>query len=821
MKTRMFQTVLIASLLSTSAFAQFQISGTIKNDLGESMQGVSITIKGENIGSYSQEEGKYRITNLKKGEYEVEARFFGYESLSKIITVEQDVKADFVLKSSIFLQEEVTIHGIRAGRKTPTTYTNKSAEEIGKENYGQDLPYLLESMPSTIVTSDAGAGIGYTDFKIRGVDPTRTNITIDGIPINDAETQTVFWVNTPDLSSSVSSMQVQRGVGTSSNGGSAFGASINIETNKIEEKPYLTLDNSVGSFRSLKNTVALGTGLISERFTVDARLSRIVSDGYMDRASSNLKSFYLSGAYHSDKHLLRINVFSGVEKTYQAWNGVPESRINNDKEGMIDYANRNGLDAEDLENLLNSGRTYNSAMYHNETDNYQQDHYQIHYAYQMNRKWNVKVAGHYTRGRGYYENYRKNDKFSTYNFSPIEVEGETINRMDLIRQKWLDNHFFGGIFSFNYNNLKGLELTLGGSLHKYMGDHFGNVIWAQYLPNLNDGVKYYENNSVKYDGNIYLKGTYEVRNLTIFADAQYRHIDYTFLGINDIGDEIIDVDQQVFYNFFNPKIGLSYQISNNHSLYASYAIGNREPVRKDFQEQTVSNRPEHETLYNLEAGYQMKYRKGFLNANIYHMLYENQLVLTGEINDVGGYTRTNVEDSYRMGVELEVGYQPVKQFGVSANLALSQNKINNFVEYVDSYDASWNPLPQTKIEHGTTDLAFSPNVITGLTLRYMPFNNFEIGLINKYVGKQYLDNTSNETRILNNYFLTHFDVSYSFKFYKFKEITVGARINNLLNYKYENNGYTFSYLVGDERTQENFYFPQAGINFMARLVIKL
>lgn len=821
MKTRVFKSIVIASLFSTSAFTQFQISGTVTNDLGEPMLGATVTLKGQHIGDVSKADGAFVIKNVKSGTYDVQARFFGHEYLTKTVVVDSDKTVNFQLKPSIYLQEEVMIHGIRADKKTPTTFTNKSAEEIQKENYGQDLPYLLESMPSTVVSSDAGAGIGYTDFKIRGVDPTRTNITIDGIPINDSESQTVFWVNMPDLSSSVSSMQVQRGVGTSSNGGSAFGASINIETNKIEENPYLTLDNSFGSFNTMKNTVSLGTGLLHNRFTMDARLSRIQSDGYMDRASTNLKSLYLAGAYHGDKSTVKLKIMSGMEKTYQAWDGVPESRIQNDEQGMVDYADRNGLSPQELDHLLNSGRTYNSATYANETDNYQQDHYQLHYAYQLNRNFNFNVAGHYTRGRGYYENYRRNDKFSTYNLDPIEVEGETISRMDLVRQKHLDNHFFGGIFGANYTGLKGLELTLGGSMHKYLGDHFGNIVWAQYLPNINDGVKYYENNSVKYDGNLYLKGTYQVKKLIFFADAQYRHVDYSFLGINDIGNEIIDVNQHVFYNFFNPKAGLSFRINNNHSVYASYAIGNREPVRKDFQEQTANNRPDHETLYNLEAGYQLKNQKAFLNANIYHMLYNNQLVLTGEINDVGGYTRTNVKDSYRAGIELDGGYQIIKQLGISANLSLSQNKIKNFVEYVDSYDANWNAIPQTRIEHGNTDLAFSPSIIAGITLRYSPIKDLEISLINKYVGKQYLDNTSDETRVLNDYFISHFDVSYTFSFYKLKEVTVGARINNLFNYMYENNGYTFSYLVGDERTQENFYFPQAGINFMARLLIKL
>nr|WP_299207047.1 TonB-dependent receptor [uncultured Brumimicrobium sp.] len=822
MRTRNVMKALISALLlSTSAFAQNQIFGKVKNDHGEALVGATVSIKGQNTGAVAQTDGEYIIKDLKNGTYEVRASFFGYETMSKTIVVDKDVEINFSLNATFFLQEGIDVRAVRADKKTPTTYSNITAEEIEGQNYGQDLPYLLESMPSTVVTSDGGSGVGYTSFRIRGVDPTRTNVTVDGIPLNDAESQGVFWVNMPDFSSSVESMQVQRGVGTSSNGGGAFGASINIGTNKLAQKPYAIIDNSGGSFNTIRNSVNVGTGMLKNMFTVDARLSRIKSDGYLDRASSDLKSFYLSGAYHGKKSTLRLNIFSGMEKTYQAWYGTPESRIENDEQGMIDYAGRNGLSADELENLLTSGRTYNAYTYDNETDNYQQDHYQLHYAYQFNRKWNMKAAAHYTRGRGYYENYRPNDKFSTYGYSPITVNGDLIDRMDLIRQKWLDNHFGGGIFNFNYNSLKGLELTLGGGLNKYVGDHFGHVIWAEYMPDHEKSDKYYENNSTKYDGNVYLKANYQWKKFTFFADAQYRHIDYAFLGIDDVSGSIEEVDQRVFYNFFNPKAGLSYRINSQNSVYASYAIANREPVRKDFREKTAGNRPSHETLFNLEAGYRYTHQKAFINANVYHMMYDNQLVLTGEINDVGGYTRTNVKESYRLGLELEGGYQVFDKLGITANLSLSENKIKNFVEYVDSYDASWNVIPQTEIEHGTTDLAFSPSVIAGLTLNYAPVKGLKASLINKYVGKQYLDNTSNEDRALNAYFVSHFDLSYSFSALGFEEITVGGRVNNLFNELYENNGYTFSYLVAGDRTQENFYYPQAGRNFMVRLLLKL
>src|SRR5690554_502121 len=546
MKTRNVMKALTAALLlSSSAIAQNQISGKVQNDYGEALVGATVLIKGENIGAVSQSDGQYVIKNLKNGTYEVKASFFGYESISKTIELDKDQVINFSLNSTFFMQEGIDVRAVRADKKTPTTYSNISAEEIEKQNYGQDLPYLLDAMPSTVVTSDAGAGIGYTSFRIRGVDPTRTNVTVNGIPMNDAESQGVFWVNMPDFSSSIESMQVQRGVGTSSNGGGAFGASINISTNKIQQNPYAVIDNSGGSFNTIRNSVNVGTGMLNDQFTVDARLSRIKSDGYLDRGTADLKSFYLSGAYHGKKSTLRLNVFSGMEKTYQAWYGTPESRIKNDQQGMLDYAVRNGLANSELENLLTSGRTYNAYTYDNQIDNYQQDHYQLQFAHQFNRKWNMNVAFHYTKGRGYFENYKADQSIEAFGLKPVVVNTDTLNNMDLINQEWLDNHFGGVVFNFNYNTLKGLDLSLGGGLNRYDGDHFGHVIWAEYMPNGDKSDPYYFNNSVKYDGNVYLKANYQWRNFSFFADAQYRHIDYQFLGIDDVNDEIVELDQKV------------------------------------------------------------------------------------------------------------------------------------------------------------------------------------------------------------------------------------------------------------------------------------
>ncbi len=818
MKTTSLLVLAAALMLSFGLSSQFSIQGKVKNENGETLSGAVVKIMTKNKGTTTQRDGTYRIGGLKSTTYEVRASYFGHEPVTKTVAIRgANEELNFTLGISFFMQEGVEVYGIRADKKTPTTYTDISREDIEEQNFGQDLPFLLQSTPSTVVTSDAGAGIGYTGVRIRGVDPTRTNVTVNGIPMNDAESQGVFWVNMPDFASSVESMQVQRGVGTSSNGAGAFGASINISTNEFQKEPYAIIDNSGGSFNTLRNSVRAGTGLINDKFTVDARLSRIVSDGYIDRASSNLKSFYLSGAYHGDKSTLRLNVFSGKEKTYQAWYGTPESRIEGDEQAMLDYASRNGLSQEETDNLLNSGRTYNFYTYENETDNYQQDHYQLHFAHQFSRKLNMKVAGHYTYGRGYYEQYRNDDDFSTYGYDPLVVNGDTASTMDLIRRRWLDNHFYGGVFSLNYNNQKGLEVNFGGAANAYDGDHFGEVRWAEYMPNAEIGDRYYDNNAFKVDANSYLKATYQWNKFTFFGDAQMRYIEYTFLGVDDVSGSLENIRQTVDYNFFNPKAGLSYQLKNDQSIYASYAVANREPVRRDFRESTPENRPEHETLYNLEAGYHLEKSKGFLNANIYHMQYDNQLVLTGEINDVGGYTRTNVEDSYRAGIEIEGGYKLFDQLGITGNLTLSQNKIESFTEYVDNYDVGG----QDEIEHKDTDLAFSPNIITGATVNYAPIETVTIRLINKYVGKQYLDNTQNDERAIDPYFITHATVDYTLKDVLFEEMTIGLRVNNVFDEMYENNGYTFGYVFGGERIQENFYYPQAGRNFLVRLLIKL
>lgn len=725
---------------------------------------------------------------------------------------------------------EVFVSSTRANSNTPTTFTNISSEQIKKNNFGQDLPYLLEGTASTVVTSDAGAGVGYTGIRIRGVDPTRTNVTVNGIPMNDSESHGVWWVNMPDFASSVDNMQIQRGAGTSTNGAAAFGASINIQTDKLVRKPYAISDNSFGSFNTLRNTIKVGTGLMDNHFSFDIRLSKISSDGYIDRANANLRSYYFSGAYVGNKSTLRANVFSGKEITYQAWYGIPEAKLRGDATALDNhfYANYypGGMyqDEADSVNLYKSdSRTYNIYTYDNETDNYRQDHYQLLYSYQFNPTFKMNLAGHYTKGYGYYEQYRKNDDFADYGLTPLIYGSDTITTTDLIRRRWLDNDFYGGIFSFEYKNYeKGLQVIFGGGMNQYKGNHFGEIIWARFAAESEIRDKYYDNNSNKKDANAYLKVLKTMNKLTVFADLQVRNIHYSFLGIEQVSGQLFDAQQQVNYTFFNPKAGLLYQLNKEQQLYASYARANREPVRDDFREKLSSNRPLHETLNDVEVGYRNASEKYFLRANGYLMAYKNQLILTGEINDVGGYTRTNVPSSYRAGFELETGiYLLDKKLALGMNLNVSQNKIKTFTEFIDNYDNydSLGNMIQDQVVHSNTDIAFSPNIIAGITLSYQPVKSLSINLLSKHVGRQFLDNTSTESRSLNPYYITNLSISYTNTSLLKKELVFSVLVNNLFNYKYENNGYTWGYIAGGTRTVENFYFPQAGINWLGRVTL--
>ncbi|MEO9966614.1 MAG: TonB-dependent receptor [Reichenbachiella sp.] len=715
--------------------------------------------------------------------------------------------------------KEVVVSSTRATEKTPMTFNTLKKEVIERNNTGRDLPYLLEMTPSTVTTSDAGAGVGYTGIRIRGSDAQRVNVTLNGIPYNDPESQGVFWVNLPDFASSVSSIQVQRGLGTSTNGAGAFGASVNIETDGLNRESYVELNNSIGSFNTRKHTVKVGTGLLSNQFAFDARLSQITSDGYVDRASSDLTSYFVSGGYYGKKSLIKFNIFSGHETTYQSWYGVPESRIENDVDGMNAYVARNGLSSADSLNLLTSGRTYNQYTYDNEVDDYEQTHYQLISAFDLSNTLTFNVALFLIHGEGYFEQYKEDRDLADYGLQEISIGGQTITSTDLIQRRWLNNNFYGTTFSLDYQPNNSFKLTLGGAWSEYDGDHFGRIIWSQYASNGSIRHPYYENNSVKNDFNIFAKAIYDLTDqLSLFGDLQYRSVSYTMKG--DDNDGLV-LDQSHDFSFFNPKFGLKYKINENSSVYASLAVGSKEPIRSDFTDHPIGQEPKSEKLRDLEVGYSRASENYSFKANFYWMDYEDQLVPTGELNDVGSSLRSNVDKSYRRGIELQFGYQLLPELSVSANASLSQNRIDSFDETIYNYGLGWDEYNADVVSHKASDIAFSPNVVAGGSLNYAPIKGVNIQWVHKYVGSQYLDNTSSDTRKLDAYYISDALVSYSLKGEKFQSISLNLAVYNVFNKVYSANGYTWGYRGGGEEIRENFYYPQAGTNFMIGLNIKL
>ncbi|WP_317046752.1 TonB-dependent receptor [Pedobacter paludis] len=804
----------IVAMLPFLTLAQISVTGNVSDHNQKPLPGATIKLKNQKTAVVSDANGSYTLSNLKAGKYVFSVSYVGYQTVEKTIDLTASTTLNFTLEAQVFLADEVVVRSTRANEKSATTYKNISKAEIQENNFGQDLPFILQNTPGVVVNSDAGAGVGYTGIRIRGSDNSRINVTVNGIPINDSESQGTYYVNMPDFASSVDNVQIQRGVGTSTNGAGAFGASLNIQTTASEMEPYAEVNSTYGSFNTWKNTIKVGTGLINNRFSFDGRLSRISSDGYVDRGSSLLKSYFLSGAYHGNKDLLRINVFAGSEKTYQSWNGIPESRLNNDVAGMQAYIDRNGLSGEDAYNLLNSGRTYNSFLYNNQTDNYWQNHYQMLYARQFSDKFSFNGALHYTQGEGYYEEYRVQNDLADYGLNPVVNGSTTITETDLIRRRWLDNDFYGITYAFNYVPQKNLNFTLGGAYNEYKGAHFGQIIWAQYASNGNIDRHYYDNDGFKTDFNIYGKVNYSpIEALSLFADLQYRRVYYDIAGTEN---KLNTLAINETLNFFNPKFGATYFINPQSNLYASFSVANKEPNRDDYTDASIGTFPKPERLNDVEVGYRFKNADFNLGANAYGMFYKNQLVVTGKINDVGGNYRQNVDRSYRLGIELDGSYNISKQFIVNANAAFSRNKIKNFTEYYDDYDNGG----QVVNNYSLTDISYSPATVLFGELAYKPISGFAVALQSKYVSKQYMDNTQNNDRTINGYWVNNARLGYDFKFAGVKNVNLGLLVNNLFDKKYESNGYTYGYLYGGSRITENFFYPQAGTNFLLSLNVK-
>lgn len=789
-------------------FAQHKLSGKIADSTGKPVPFASVILDKTRYSAVAGPDGAFTMDALPAGTYELKAFALGHSMLKQSIVLDGDLSLDLRLRASATELEEVPVLAGRVNEGSGMAFSNLDKEQLTKRNFGQDVPYVLNEVPNVVASSDAGNFVGYTGIRIRGTDATRINVTINGVPVNDAESQGTFWVNMPDLLTSVNSIQVQRGVGTSVNGAGAFGASVNLETSRLNEKPFATLLSTAGSFNTFRNSFAAGTGLLKNGFVFDARASRITSDGYIDRATSNLHSYYLSGAWYGNKSVVRLINFFGTEKTYQAWNLVSEENL---RLGRRTF-NELGLYEDELE----LQRTYD-----NQVDNYTQNNFQLHIIHQFNSRLSFNATGHYTRGFGYYEEYREDNDAAFYglNIPPSLMLGsEQVSSTDLIRQRWLDNHFGGAVFNLNLRATSSLNFTLGGGYNSYFGKHFGKVIWARYAGISEKGHQYYFNTANKNDGNLYLKTSWKAHSrLDIFADAQVRSVAYEFLG-PDNADTLRE--QLRSYIFFNPKVGASFRLTSAFDLYASAAVANKEPNRNDFIENKPGNQPQHETLLDIEAG--LRFRKGNWCAvlNHYNMNYRNQLVLNGEINDVGASKRINVPVSYRRGLELELGWDINRYFSFSGNASWSVNKIVGFTEYADYYTGAFDYLGNQRLNYmQTTDISFSPSMVSAAQLAIKPFNGFEIALVHKYVGKQYLDNTSTNDRSIDPYSVMDMRMHYTFG--KKQPVTLMLSVYNLLNEEYETNGYTYNFFVDGERQVYNYYAPAAPLNVMGGIRISL
>ena len=666
--------------------------------------------------------------------------------------------------------DEVLISAIRVTTKTPVSFSNLTKKDFKFRNLGQDIPILMNFMPSVVTTSDAGNGVGYTGIRVRGSDATRVNVTINGIPYNDAEGSGTYFVDLPDFASSVESLQLQRGVGTSTNGAGAFGASLNMLTDSYSKQSSGEISNSAGSFNTRKNTVKFSTGLMNNHFEIAGRLSQIKSDGYIDRGSSNLKSYFLQGTYVGKTTIIKALTFGGTEKTYQSWNGIDGETLNGNR-----TFNSAGMFTDEFGN---------ARFYDNETDNYQQDHYQLHWNEKVSSTWNTNLAVHYTKGKGYYENYKEDADFSDYGLTP--VAGQTTT--DLIRQKWLDNDFYGTTFSANYKKDK-VDFIFGGAWNKYNGKHFGKVIWARYASTSELGDHYYDDYGNKTDGNVFAKINYQLTTkFSIYGDLQYRTVNYKAngLGANLVNDT---------FNFFNPKGGLNYTFDSKNSLYVSYARANREPNRTDYEGGTVKP----EKLNDYELGWRHASTKVKLNTNVYYMAYKDQLILTGNLDGVGNPIRSNSEKSYRLGLEVDATIALSEQVFIRPNITISQNKNVN--------------LNVDGTNFGNKNIAYSPNVVAGNILVYKPTEAFQVSILSKFVGEQYLNNIELQEARLPDYFVNDVNVSYEIKPKSvFQSIVFTGLMNNAFHKKYVSNGYMYDVYP--------YYYPQAGRNFLLGLTLK-
>jgi iron complex outermembrane recepter protein len=773
-------------LSCTSLCAQdLSISGSVvESASSKPLPGATIQLAGASAGTVSDESGKFRLSGLRPGTYTLVVNYIGYSPYRETLELDADKTVNVSLSESYQLTDEVIVYATRATSETPTTFTNVDQTTIKKQNFGQDLPFLLNWTPSLVTTSDAGAGVGYTGIRIRGSDATRVNVTINGIPYNDSESQGTFWVNISDIASSAQSIQIQRGVGTSTNGAGAFGASVNLQTTSPSQSPYAEVSATAGSFNTQRYVMKAGTGLFKDHWSFDGRVSKTMSDGYIRRAYSDLGSYFLSGGYFGKNTIVKAIVFGGQEETYQAWYGVDAETMKTDR--RFNWAGA----------IFNDDGSI--SYYDREIDHYRQDHYQLHLSQRLAPAWTANVSLHYTYGRGYYEQYKQAQDFTDIGLDDIVLKDTTLTYGDFIVRKWLDNKFYGTTFALNYDS-DNLTFTFGGGYNEYANArHFGEIIWAQYSSNSSLRDNFYDGKSQKNDLNVYAKANYSITPLfKAFLDLQVRTVTYKTRGIDD---DLAPYKVKDDFSFFNPKAGVSYTLGENNMLYASYSIAHREPNRTDYMD--GEEKPHPERLDNIEVGWRKATPKFNVEANYYLMQYTDQLVLTGAINDVGSPIRANIGESYRTGIELSGSYKLSDSWLINLNTTVSRNRNKDYVLFDSEGNTS----------KASTTIILSPSIIAGSQISWTGLKNFQATLLSKYVGKQYLDNTENESLKLDPYFIHDLRFSYSIPVKGMSGIDVSLLVNNIFDTEYSSNGYSWG--------TTPYYYPQAGRNFLAMLTAR-
>lgn len=807
---KLFYIIFMILMPISSSVAGFQdkqsdIRGRVTDKSSSALAGASVTIENSNLGVHTDYDGNYSFSGLSHGAYKLRFSFLGYETVVKEVVLERDLTINISLVPKAFLTDDVVVSSTRAGEHSPLAYSTISREIIKKQNVGMDMPYLLSLTPSLVETSEAGNGIGYTSLRIRGTDGNRINVTIDGIPLNDPESQQVFWVDLPDLASSVENIQVQRGAGTSTNGAGAFGATISIQTSNPQNEPFAEVSSSVGSFNTLKNVVSAGSGLLGGKFALQMRYSDIKSDGYISRTGSDHRSAYINGVLRTERSLLKANIILGEEHTGIGWWGVPKEML------AIDRRYNPAGEYTDLDGV--------TQYYANESDNYVQNHFQLIYSLKVNNYLSLNTALHYTKGKGYYEEYREDQSYSEYSLPQVTIGDSIIQSTDLIRRKWMSNDFYGAVYSLKYQKER-IEAAVGGGINAFYGDHFGRIIWMRNAGITEKDFQWYFNNSLKAEFSIYGKINYSVTDkVSIFGDLQYRFINYTMKGGDD---DLKDITQDHRFNFFNPKAGLFYSISQNQDAYLSFSVANREPTRSDFKEASgdAVALPSPETLYDTEIGYKLRTDNSIFAVNLYGMIYKDQLVPTGELSDVGYSIMTNVSKSYRAGVELMAGIKPADFINWNINMTISRNRILDFTEhYVDYNTNDWTESNMSK-ELGQVDIAYSPSVTGSSDLSFRIAKTLNAHLISKYVGSQYIDNTMDSERAIDPYFVNNLRIDFSPVIKNLKGFELQLLINNILNSQYESNGYGGNWYEDGVEKNWSYYFPQAGINYMFRVGVR-